>query len=54
MNPNVLTATSGAGAVVTAVAALIANHRAFGILDRGISDQSKRIDIMAQDFQNAR
>jgi septal ring factor EnvC (AmiA/AmiB activator) len=62
MDPNVLTAAISAGAaVLTAMAALVANHRAFGILDSRISDQgkriddqSKRIDTMAQDLREVR
>jgi hypothetical protein len=50
MNPNVLTAAISAGAaVLTAVVALIANHRGFGLLDSRISDQSKRIDELRGD-----
>jgi septal ring factor EnvC (AmiA/AmiB activator) len=45
MDPNVLTAViSASAAVVTAITALIANHRAFGILDSRINDTNRGID----------
>jgi demethoxyubiquinone hydroxylase (CLK1/Coq7/Cat5 family) len=62
MDASVLTAAISAGAaVLTAIAALVANHRAFGILDsrindigRRFDDQNKRFDIMAQDLREVR
>jgi hypothetical protein len=55
MDSNVLTSTISAGAAVaTAIVALIVNHRGFGLLDRRIDDQSKRIDSMAQDLREVR
>jgi septal ring factor EnvC (AmiA/AmiB activator) len=45
MNPNVLTAAISAGAaVLTAVIALLLNHRTFAMLDNRISDTNRRID----------
>jgi septal ring factor EnvC (AmiA/AmiB activator) len=45
MNPNVLTAAISAGAaVLTAVIALVLNHRTFAMLDNRISDTNRRID----------
>ena len=50
MNPNVLTAAIGAGsAVITAIVALLVNQRGFGLLDKRIDDQSKRIDDLRTD-----
>jgi uncharacterized membrane protein YfbV (UPF0208 family) len=48
MNPNVLTAAISAGAaVITAVAALVLNHRGFAMLGDRISDTHRRIDDIA-------
>jgi septal ring factor EnvC (AmiA/AmiB activator) len=45
MNPNVLTAAISAGAaVLTAVIALVLNHRTFAMLDNRIGDTNRRID----------
>jgi hypothetical protein len=57
MNPSVLTAAISAGAaVITAVAALLVNHRGFGLLDKRIDDlrgdTSKRIDEMSRHLTN--
>jgi hypothetical protein len=50
MNPNVLTAAISAGAaMVTAIVALIVNSKGFGLLDRRIDDQSRRIDDLRTD-----
>ncbi len=45
MNPNVLTTAITAGAaVLTAIVALLLNHRGFAMLDNRISDTNRRID----------
>ncbi|MBV8731264.1 MAG: hypothetical protein JO336_15760 [Acidobacteriia bacterium] len=50
MNPSVLTAAISAGAaVITAVVALLVNHRGFTLLDKRIDDQARRIDDLRAD-----
>lgn len=55
MDSSVLTtAITASAAVATAIVAILANHKGFGLLDKRIDDQARRIDTMAQEIREIR